>query len=156
MAERAYVALLLLAGRRSLPHEPTEAAATDGVSRRQVFWHITLSLLRRCIVVALLLRTIFEFRAFDNIDVMTSGAPADATVMLSMFTYLAPFVRSLRPGPGTPASWMLLMLLSMALCGLFIVVICRGRRSDARQRGTQDTETPRPLAGGEAEASRPP
>ena len=31
-------------------------------------------------MVALLLRTIFEFRSFDNVYVMTCGGPADATI----------------------------------------------------------------------------
>ena len=118
-----YVAVLLLAGLRSLPSEPIEAAAIDGASRLQVFWHITLPLLRPYIVVALLLRTIFEFRAFDNIYVLTSGGPADATMVLSMFTYLASFVR-FDLSLGAAASWTML-LMSMALCGLFIAVIRR-------------------------------
>jgi multiple sugar transport system permease protein len=118
-----YVAVLLLAGLRSLPSEPIEAAAIDGASRLQVFWHITLPLLRPYIVVALLLRTIFEFRAFDNIYVMTSGGPADATMVLSMFTYLASFVR-FDLSLGAAASWMML-LMSMGLCLLFIAVIRR-------------------------------
>ncbi|HEY4174852.1 MAG TPA: sugar ABC transporter permease, partial [Rhodopila sp.] len=41
-----YVAILLLAGLRSLPHEPIEAAQIDGASRLQMFRHITLPLLR--------------------------------------------------------------------------------------------------------------
>ncbi|HUB43828.1 MAG TPA: sugar ABC transporter permease [Acetobacteraceae bacterium] len=118
-----YVAVLLLAGLRSLPSEPIEAAAIDGANRLQVFWHITLPLLRPYIVVALLLRTIFEFRAFDNIYVLTSGGPADATMVLSMFTYLASFVR-FDLSLGAAASWMML-LMSMALCGFFIAVIRR-------------------------------
>ena len=118
-----YVAVLLLAGLRSLPSEPIEAAVIDGASRMQVFWHITLPLLRPYLVVALLLRTIFEFRAFDNIYVMTSGGPADATMVLSMFTYLASFVR-FDLSLGAAASWMML-LMSMALCGFFIAVIRR-------------------------------
>jgi multiple sugar transport system permease protein len=118
-----YVAVLLLAGLRSLPTEPIEAAAIDGASRLQMFWHITLPLLRPYIVVALLLRTIFEFRAFDNIYVMTSGGPADATMVLSMFTYLASFVR-FDLSLGAAASWMML-LMSMGLCLLFIAAIRR-------------------------------
>src|SRR5262249_28844767 len=99
-----YVALILLAGLRSLPSEPLEAAAIDGANRRQSFWHITLPLLRPHLLVALLLRVIFEFRAFDNIYALTGGGPANATMVLSMFTYLTSFVRfdfSL----GAAASW---------------------------------------------------
>ena len=118
-----YVAVLLLAGLRSLPSEPVEAASIDGASRWQVFWHVTLPLLRPYILVALLLRTIFEFRAFDNIYVMTSGGPANATMTLSMFTYLASFVR-FDLSLGAAASW-LMLLMSLLLCLFFIVAIRR-------------------------------
>jgi multiple sugar transport system permease protein len=118
-----YVAVLLLAGLRSLPSEPVEAAAIDGASAWQVFWHVTLPLLRPYILVALLLRTIFEFRAFDNIYVMTSGGPANATMSLSMFTYLASFVK-FDLSLGAAASWMMLVM-CLLLCLFFIAVLRR-------------------------------
>jgi multiple sugar transport system permease protein len=118
-----YVAVLLLAGLRSLPSEPVEAASIDGASVWQVFWHVTLPLLRPYILVALLLRTIFEFRAFDNIYVMTSGGPANATMSLSMFTYLASFVK-FDLSLGAAASW-LMLLMCLLLCLFFIAVIRR-------------------------------
>ena len=118
-----YVAILLLAGLRSLPHEPVEAAQIDGASRLQMFWHITLPLLRPYLLVALLLRMIFEFRSFDNVYVMTSGGPANATMVLSMYTYLASFVR-FDLSLGATAAWMML-LISLVMCGCFILVVRR-------------------------------
>src|SRR5712675_422783 len=118
-----YVTLILLAGLRSLPNEPLEAALIDGASRRQAFWYITLPMLRPYLLVALLLRTIFEFRAFDNIYAMTGGGPAKATMVLSMYTYLMSFVQfdfSL----GAAAAW-LMLLMSMLMCLFFIAVIRR-------------------------------
>jgi multiple sugar transport system permease protein len=118
-----YVTLILLAGLRSLPTEPFEAAAIDGASRLRAFWHFTLPMLRPYLLVALLLRTIFEFRAFDNIYAMTGGGPANATMVLSMYTYLTSFVQfdfSL----GAASAWMML-LMSMMMCLFFIVVIRR-------------------------------
>jgi len=106
-----YVMLILLAGLRSLPNEPMEAAAIDGASRRQLFWHV------------LLLRTIFEFRAFDNIYAMTGGGPANSTMVLSMFTYLMSFVR-FDFGLGAAASW-LMLLMALLVCLFFIAVIRR-------------------------------
>lgn len=120
-----YVAILLLAGLRSLPSEPVEAARIDGASPLQMFWHVTLPLLRPYILVALLLRLIFEFRSFDNVYVMTSGGPANATMVLSMYTYLASFVR-FDMSLGAAASWMML-LISVVLCGLFIGLVRRRR-----------------------------
>jgi multiple sugar transport system permease protein len=118
-----YVAILLLAGLRSLPHEPVEAARIDGASRLQMFWHITLPLLRPYLLVALLLRMIFEFRSFDNVYVMTSGGPANATMVLSMYTYLASFVR-FDLSLGAASSWMML-LISLIMCGSFIALVRR-------------------------------
>ncbi|MFI5000072.1 MAG: carbohydrate ABC transporter permease [Reyranellales bacterium] len=118
-----YVTLILLAGLRSLPTEPLEAASIDGASRRQAFWHVTLPMLRPYLLVALLLRTIFEFRAFDNIYAMTGGGPANATMVLSMYTYLMSFVQfdfSL----GAASAW-LMLLMSLLMCLFFIVVIRR-------------------------------
>lgn len=121
-----YVAILLLAGLRSMPHEPVEAARIDGASHWQMFRHITLPLLRPYLLVALLLRMIFEFRSFDNIYVMTSGGPANTTMVLSMYTYLASFVR-FDLSLGAAASW-LMLLISLLMCLFFMAVI---RRRDA-------------------------
>jgi multiple sugar transport system permease protein len=122
-----YVAILLLAGLRSLPHEPMEAARIDGASRLQMFWHITVPLLRPYILVALLLRMIFEFRSFDNVYVMTSGGPANATMLLSMYTYMASFVR-FDLSLGAAAAWMML-LISLILTGCFIALVRRREAS---------------------------
>jgi multiple sugar transport system permease protein len=118
-----YVAILLLAGLRSLPHEPVEAARIDGASRLQIFWHITVPLLRPYLLVALLLRMIFEFRSFDNVYVMTSGGPANATMLMSMYTYMASFVR-FDLSLGAAAAWMML-LISLIMTGCFIAIVRR-------------------------------
>lgn len=115
-----YVAILLLAGMRSLPAEPVEAAQIDGATRWQIFWHVTLPALKPAILVALLLRTIFEFRAFDNVYVMTGGGPAGATNLLSIFTYGLTFLQ-FDFTLGAAASWVML-LASVILCALPLLV----------------------------------
>src|ERR1700760_1555190 len=110
-------------GPPSWRREPVEAARIDGASRVQIFWHITVPLLRPYLLVALLLRLIFEFRSFDNVYVMTSGGPANATMVLSMYTYLASFVR-FDLSLAAAASWMMLVI-SLILCGCFIAVVRR-------------------------------
>jgi multiple sugar transport system permease protein len=120
-----YVAILLLAGLRALPTEPRDAAAIDGASRLQVFWHITLPLLRPVMVVALLLRVIFEFRAFDNVYVMTGGGPAGATNLLSLYTYTTTFVQ-FDFTLGAAASWVML-LICLLLCVALVRLSYRSR-----------------------------
>jgi len=118
-----YVAVLLLAGLRSLPHEPVEAASIDGASRLQIFLRVTLPLLQGHILVALLLRTIFEFLSFENVYVMTGGGPANATQLLSIFTYMVSFVQ-FDLSLGAAAAW-LMLLISLVMCMLFILALRR-------------------------------
>ncbi len=118
-----YVAILLLAGLRSLPAEPAEAASIDGASRLQIFWHVTLPLLESHIIVALLLRTIFEFRSFENVYILTGGGPANATQLLSIFTYMTSFVR-FDLSLGAASAW-LMLLIALGMCALFVAALRR-------------------------------
>ncbi|MFQ5812470.1 MAG: carbohydrate ABC transporter permease [Anaerolineae bacterium] len=83
----SFVALILLAGLQALPEEPVEAALIDGASNWQVFRYITLPLLRPTILVALLWRIIDTFRIFDVVFTLTGGGPANATEVISLYTY---------------------------------------------------------------------
>ncbi len=75
--------IIFLAGLKSLPQQPYEAARVDGANRWQRFWHITLPLLKPTFLVALLLRTVQSFKVFDIIYATTSGGPGTATTVLN-------------------------------------------------------------------------
>jgi multiple sugar transport system permease protein len=79
--------IIFLAGLKSLPMEPYEAAYADGASRWDRFWHITLPLLRPTILIALLLRTMQSFKVFDIIYATTGGGPGSATTVLNFHIY---------------------------------------------------------------------
>jgi multiple sugar transport system permease protein len=83
--------LMLLAALHMLPTEPIEAAKIDGASRGQVFWHITLPLLKPAIVVAALFRLIDSVKAFPHIFIMTAGGPGTATEVTNFYAYLQAF-----------------------------------------------------------------
>ena len=83
--------LLFLADLQSLPLEPLEAAAVDGASPWQIFWNITLPLMRPVIMVALMLRIIDTFRTFDVVWLMTQGGPGGATSLVTVHAYLLAF-----------------------------------------------------------------
>jgi multiple sugar transport system permease protein len=61
----SFVALILLGGLQSIPIELEEAARVDGASGWQIFWRITLPLLRPAIAVALIFRTLSALQVFD-------------------------------------------------------------------------------------------
>ncbi len=111
-----FVMILLLAGLRSLPHEPYEAATIDGASRWQTFCRVTVPLLAPTMLVTLLIRTIFEFRAFDIIWILTQGGPAGRTETLSVADFLMSF-RHFAVGPGAALSWIMLGITAIISIG---------------------------------------
>ncbi|MFH2132915.1 MAG: sugar ABC transporter permease [bacterium] len=83
--------LVLLAGLRSLPREPFEAARVDGASRIRIFFQITLPLLRPYIFLLLLLRLIHGLKVFDKIFVISGGGPNRASETLNIMIYQQAF-----------------------------------------------------------------
>ncbi len=82
-----FVMLILLAGLQAIPRHLYEAAAIDGASKWQLFYHITIPGLRKMIVVALALDMVWEVRRFGLIQTMTQGGPGILTEVLSTYTY---------------------------------------------------------------------
>jgi multiple sugar transport system permease protein len=82
-----FMFLVFLAGFGGLPQRPYEAAAVDGASAWQIFWHLTLPMLSPFILVMLLIRLIDAFKIFDTIYILTKGGPGVATESISLFAY---------------------------------------------------------------------
>lgn len=82
-----FVMLIVLAGMASIPDEIGDAAMVDGANRWQEFWQLTMPLVKRFLLVALVFRLIELLKIFDVIFVMTSGGPASATETVSFFGY---------------------------------------------------------------------
>ncbi len=80
-----FMFLILLAGLQAIPDEPYEAALIDGSSAWQTFRYVTLPLLKPAILIALLLRTMDLLRVFDQIFILTEGAPGFATETISLY-----------------------------------------------------------------------
>lgn len=73
------VAMLFLAGLQNIPRNLYEAAALEGASEWQMFWRITLPLLRPVMVFVLVTSVTGSFQIFDTIAVTTNGGPLDST-----------------------------------------------------------------------------
>lgn len=83
-----FIMILLLAGLRSLPKAPFEAAALDGVPRSFVFFRITLPMLLPYIITASLFRLLDSIQQFDIIYSMTQGGPGDTLMVFQVQSYL--------------------------------------------------------------------
>jgi len=83
--------IMLLAGMLMIPEELYEAGEIDGANKLQLFWYVTLPSLRPVSTVIILLFTIWNFKRFDYIFVMTGGGPLRATETLIVETYLRAF-----------------------------------------------------------------
>jgi multiple sugar transport system permease protein len=83
-----FIMILLLAGLRSLPKQPFEAAALDGVPRRFVFFRITLPMLLPYMMTATLFRLLDAIQQFDIIYSMTQGGPGNTLLVFQVRSYL--------------------------------------------------------------------
>ena len=113
-----FIMILLLAGLRSLPKQPFEAAALDGVPRLYVFWRITLPMLTPFLLTATLFRVIESIQQFDIIYAMTQGGPGDTLTVFQVEAYLN-FFQSTNVGRSA-ALLMILWAVTYVLSNLFI------------------------------------
>jgi multiple sugar transport system permease protein len=113
-----FIMILLLAGLRSLPTQPFEAAALDGVPRSFVFFRITLPMLMPYILTASLFRLLDSIQQFDIIYAMTQGGPGNTLTVFQVEAYLN-FFQSTNVGRST-ALLMILWAITYVLSNIFI------------------------------------
>jgi multiple sugar transport system permease protein len=82
-----FVAIIMLAGLQAIPTELFSQAKVDRANFLQVFYKVTVPLIKPVIIVALLFRTIDGLRIFDLIYVLTGGGPGGTTTSISHYAY---------------------------------------------------------------------
>ena len=105
--------VLVSAALGSIPQTLYEAATIDGASRFRQFISITLPLLRPVLTYVVIMSTISSLRMFNQIFLITKGAPGWSTANLVFYIYVTAF-QSLEFGIGS-AQVMLLLLVTMVL-----------------------------------------
>ncbi|KXK14137.1 MAG: ABC transporter permease [Chloroflexi bacterium OLB15] len=70
-----YNLVIYIAALQGIPDSLKDAAKADGASPLQLFFYVTLPLLRPTILVTSVLTVISSFQVFDLIQVMTQGGP---------------------------------------------------------------------------------
>ena len=103
-------ALYFLAALIGMPRELYQAAHLDGANAGQRFRFVTLPLMRRVFLFALVLATIFNLQIFDSVYVMTDGGPANTTATFVWYIYHALFF-FYRTGYGATMAFLLLLII---------------------------------------------
>jgi multiple sugar transport system permease protein len=118
-----FVALIILAGRQTLPQECYEAASVDGSGPWQTFRYITLPMLTPFLAIAVVLRSIQAFKTFDSFQVLTGGGPGDSTEIINLGIYRTA-LQSFQIGAASAVGLVFLLILS-ALIPLLLRVVGR-------------------------------
>jgi len=94
-----FMAMVFLAGLQAIPKDIYESAEVDGASGWVQFWKITLPLLKRVLLIATLLSSLWTFNDFNVIYILTKGGPINKTDILITFIYKYSF-EFLKFGPA--------------------------------------------------------
>jgi len=86
-----FMFLLLLAGLANVDQSLQEAAELDGANFFQVFWYVTLPIIKPVIIIACLIRALDLFRLFDVVWALTRGGPGTMTETISIYAYVLAF-----------------------------------------------------------------
>lgn len=112
-----FIFILLLAGLLSLPREPYEAAAMDGASRLQTFWHVTFPMMAPISFGILVIRIIEASKIMETVYVLTSGGPGTSTETPAYYI----FIRSMREFQIGYSSAMSIIYLLMMIAALTLI-----------------------------------
>jgi multiple sugar transport system permease protein len=128
-----FVAILVLAGIRSLPKEPFEASAVDGASWFYMFRRLMLPMMWPYILVAVIFRFMDSLKVFDHVYVLTAGGPGDATRTLQIGAYQNSIV-NLQYSQGS--TYMFLLWAIVFLTARYLVSVLG--KAQRRAAGSED------------------
>ena len=89
-----------------------EAAELDGANNRQLFWKVTLPLMKPIIATTTVMKTIFSLKMFDTIIPLTGGGPGDSTQTLNFYIYNQAFKYS-NMGYGAALSIVVIIIVAI-------------------------------------------
>jgi multiple sugar transport system permease protein len=101
-----YNMVIFLAGLQGIPRHLHEAAAVDGATAWQRFWHVTLPLLAPTTFFVTVVAVIGSFQVFSQVYVMTGGGPAESTTTIVYYIYQKGF-REFDMGYASALAWLL-------------------------------------------------
>ena len=110
-----YNMIIYLAGLQSIPPHFYEAATIDGAGAFRRFWRISVPLLAPTTTFLLIYNSILAFQVFDQVFVLTSGGPANATNVVVLELYRQAFERYNFGYAGAEATVLFLLILGVTV-----------------------------------------
>ncbi len=95
--------IVYLAGLQGINRDMYEAAQIEGANRWQEFWNITMPSLRNTHILVIMTTTIFAFKLFTQVQLLTQGGPSNVTDTLVRVMYMQGF-RQGKVGVGAAAA----------------------------------------------------
>jgi multiple sugar transport system permease protein len=111
-------AIIVLAGRLSIPQELFEQAQIDGAGTIKVLFRITIPALTPVLVVAVLFTALLVFGDMAIVDLLTRGGPAYSSMVLPYWAYLKGIEGGDLGGGAAVALFMLPVLLAASIGAL--------------------------------------
>jgi multiple sugar transport system permease protein len=124
------VTLTMLAALSSMPKEPFEQAQIDGANRVQIFWHITLPLLKPALLATIFIRLMDALRTVDEVWMLTGGGPGAATRYIGLYIWRVVFPKT-DYGYGSAMSLLTLYLTIVACWLLYAGLMTRRDKGEA-------------------------
>ncbi len=108
-----YNAIIYLAGLQTIPQTLYEAARIDGAQGAQIFFHITIPLLRPVVLFTVITSTIGGLQVFTEPQILVgdNGGPGSGGLTMVLYLYQQAFSQY-RFGYGAAVGW-----------GLFIIIV---------------------------------
>ena len=120
------VTLTLLAALLALPKDPFEQAEIDGANRWQIFWHITLPMIRPAILATVFIRMMDALRTVDEVWMLTGGGPGAATRYLGLHIWKIVFPKT-DYGYGSAIS-VIVLYLTLVMCWILYIALVAPRQ----------------------------
>lgn len=95
-----YMMIIYISGLTSIPGELMEAAAIDGATARQTFFHVKLPMLMPSVTICTFLTLTNGFKLFDQNLALTNGMPSNRSQLLALNIYSTFYGRSGWAGAG--------------------------------------------------------
>jgi N,N'-diacetylchitobiose transport system permease protein len=123
-----FIAISLLAGLQAIPVEIYEAATIDGAGFWQQLCLITMPLVWNLFGILTIISTIWDFKIFDQMWVLTEGGPAGSTTILGIYTWVAGFARMQMGWAAASAIVMLLVVLAVTF--IYLKLFSKGEAEE--------------------------